>query len=386
MAEGALSGIKVLDFGQYIPGPYAAMLLAEQGADVIKIERPQGDPARKEKGFIVWNRSKQAITLDLKQDAGRKVAHDLIRSADVVIENFRPGTADRLGIGYDAVHELNPRTVYCSISGFGPKGPYSNLPGWEPLVDSLASVYANQGYGAHPLYIVLPIANQYATFQAAYGITTALCVREMTGRGQKVDISLHRAIMYSQRLLLVDFVGSFRMPWGPTGLLPLYRAYQGSDGKWFFLGLGNFKFFTQFCLTMDRSEWLTDPLFEGAPFLILPPRNAQVMAMLKKVFVAKTRDEWLTLLRADGIPCAPIRSAMEFMDDPQVAANDMVQVVEEPGLGAVREMGIPVKLFRTPGKIQGPSPRRGQHTGAILKKLGYSTAEIRRLKNLHAVQ
>lgn len=386
MAEGALSGIKVLDFGQYIPGPYAAMLLAEQGADVIKIERPQGDPARKEKGFIVWNRSKQAITLDLKQDAGRKVAHDLIRSADVVIENFRPGTADRLGIGYEAARTINPRAVYCSISGFGPTGPYSNLPGWEPIVDSLASVYANQGYGTHPLYVVLPLASQYAAFQAAFGITTALCVREMTGRGQKVDVSLHRAIMCAQRLFVIDFEGSFRMPWGPTGLLPLYRAYQGSDGKWFFLGLGNFKFFTQFCMTMDRSEWLTDPLFEGAPFLILPPRNAQVMAMLKKIFLAKTRDEWLTLLRADGIPCAPIRPTTEFMDDPQVAANDMVQIVEQPGLGPVREMGIPVKLFGTPGKIQGPSPRRGQHTGAILKELGYSPAEIRRLKKIRAVQ
>ncbi|MBN1614291.1 MAG: CoA transferase [Deltaproteobacteria bacterium] len=386
MAEGALSGIKVLDFGQYISGPYTAMLLAEQGADVIKIERPQGDPYRKEKGFIVWNRSKKAITLDLKKAEGRKIALDLAKQADVVIENYRPGIAEKLGIGYDTVQKVNPRIVYCSISGFGQKGPYRDIPGWEPLVDALASVYTNQGYGAHPLYIVLPLATHYAAFQAAFGITTALCVREMTGRGQKMDISLFRSIMGAQRLFLVDFPGSMRIPWGPSGLLPLYRAYQGSDGKWFFLGLGNFKFFTQFSMTMGRSEWLTDPLFEGAPFLILPPRNAQVMAMLKKIFAGKNRDEWLTLLRGDGVPCAPIRTIREFMDDPQVAANDMIVTMEEPGLGKVREMGIPVKLRGTPGEIKGPSPKRGRHTREILNGLGYSAEEIRRLQQTNVAR
>ena len=386
MSDGALSGVRVLDFGQYIPGPYTAMLLAEQGADVIKIERPQGDPYRREKGFIVWNRSKKAITLDLKKAEGQKIALDLVKQADVVIENFRPGVAEKLGIGYDAVHDVNPRVVYCSISGFGPKGPYRDIPGWEPLVDSLAAVYTFQGYGTHPLYVVLPLATHYAAFQAAFGIATALCVREMTGRGQRVDISLFRSIMGAQRLSLVDFPGNFKIPWGPTGLLPLYRAYQGSDGKWFFLGLGNFKFFTQFSLTMDRSEWLTDPLFEGAPFLILPPRNAQVMAMLKKIFVEKTRDEWLALLRQDGVPCAPVRSVTEFMDDPQVAANAMIAVIDEPGLGKVKEMGIPIRLQGTPGRIKGPSPKQGQHTREILKSLGYSTEEIRRLQRTNVAR
>jgi crotonobetainyl-CoA:carnitine CoA-transferase CaiB-like acyl-CoA transferase len=386
MADGALSGIKILDFGQYIPGPYAAMLLAEQGAEVIKVERPQGDPYRREKGFIVWNRSKQGIVLDLKQPGGQRVALDLAGQADVVIENFAPGVAEKLGIGSEALCAANPRLVYCSINGFGAKGPYSDIPGWEPLVDSLASVYTYQGYGGYPLYIVLPLATHYAAFQAAFAVTTALCARELTGRGQKVEISLLRAILCAQRLFLVEFAGMLKMPWGPTGPLPLYRPYQGADGKWFFLALGNPKFFTQFCVTMGRPEWLTDPLFEAAPFLILPPRNAQVMAMLKKIFLTRPRDEWVEMLRADGVPCAPIRSTREFMDDPQVAANDMVELVDQPGRGQVREMGIPVKLAATPGKVKGAAPRRGQHTREVLQGLGYSAAKIQGLRRAGAVR
>jgi len=380
MTDGALSGIKVLDFGQYIPGPYTAMLLAEQGADVIKVERPQGDPYRSKKGFIVWNRSKRTITVDLKKAEGRKIAQDLAARSDVLIENFRTGVADSLGIGYGTISGLNPRLVYCSISGFGPKGPYSQLPGYEQIVDSLAGVYNQQGYGSHPLYIVLPLATHYAAFQAAFSITTALCVREKTGKGQKVDVSMLRAIMCAQRIHVVDFQGVLRMPWGPTGPLPLYRAYQGSDGKWFFLALGNFKFFTQFCVTIGHSEWLTDPLFEGAPFLIMPPRNAQVMAMLKDFFSARTRDEWVELLRADGVPTAPICSTEEFMENPQVIANDMVQLIDQPGRGKIRQMGIPVHLDRSRGRIKGPAPAPGQHTREILTNLGYAAGDIARMK------
>ena len=380
MAEGALSGIKVLDFGQYIPGPYTAMLLAEQGAEVIKVERPGGDPYRQQRGFIVWNRSKQGIVLDLKKSEGQQVALELAKQADVVIENFRPGVAEKLGVGYETLRAVNPRLVYCSINGFGDRGPYRDIPGWEQLVDSLAAVYTFQGYGGYPLYIVMPLATHYAAFQAAFAIAAALCVREMTGKGQKVEISLLRAILCAQRLFLVQFTGMLKMPWGPTGPLPVYRAYQGSDGKWFFLALGNPKFFTQFCITMGHPEWLTDPLFEGAPWLILPPRNAQVMAMLRKIFLARPRDEWVEKLRAEGIPCAPVRSTREFMDDPQVAAVGMVQLVEQPGLGQVREMGIPVMLAATPGEIKGPAPRRGQHTRVVLEGLGYSAATIQELQ------
>ena len=383
---GALSGIKILDFGQYIAGPFAAQLLAEQGADVIKVERPGGDPYRSVDGFMVWNRSKKAITLDLKKPEGLKIALDLARQSDVIIENFKPGMMDKLGVGYEAVKAVNPRIVYCSISGFGPRGSYSNIAGYDQLVSALGSVYTEQGFATHPLYLVLPLASLYSAAAAALDITAGLCVREQTGKGQKIDISMFRVILGTFRQFLVDFEGMFRAPWGPTGPMPLYRPYQCKDGKWLFTGLGNPKFFTLFALALGHDEWLTDPLFEGAPFLIFPPRNAQVMAMIKDIYLTKTRDEWIKMLRDNEIPVAPVQSVAEFMEEPQVIANDLVKTLKQPGVGMVKEMGIPIELMLTPGKIKGPAPLPGQHTKEILRTLGYRAAQIKELKKAGVVR
>jgi len=377
----ALSGFKVLDFGRYIAGPYAAMLLADQGAEVTKVEAPGGDPLRKELGFIVWNRSKRDITLNLKKPEGQRIVRELAKQSDVVIENFRPGVAERLGIGYETLSELNPRMVYCSISGFGPSGPYRDLPGWEPIVSSLSTIYTEQGYVTHPVYIVLPLASTYAAFMAAFSVTTALYARELTGKGQKTDVSLFGALLAAQSIWVLDFKGKERMPWGPQGVLPLYRLYQGSDGKWFFLGLGTFTFFTKFAVLMGHEEWLADPLFDGAPFLIMPPRNARVIAMLKETFSTKTRDEWVELFTSADLPCAPVRAIDEFFEDPQILANEMVAEVEQPGLGRVRQMGVPVKFSLTPGRVKGPCPAMGQHNQEVLAGLGYSAGEVAKFKN-----
>ncbi|MGD0354109.1 MAG: CoA transferase [Dehalococcoidia bacterium] len=383
---GALSGIKILDFGQYIAGPFAAQLLAEQGADVIKVERPGGDPYRHVDGFMVWNRSKKAITLDLKKPGGLKIALDLARQSDVIIENFKPGMMDKLGAGYETVKAVNPRIVYCSISGFGPRGSYSNIAGYDQLVSALGSVYTEQGFATHPLYLVLPLASLYSAAAAALDITAGLCVREQTGKGQKIDISMFRVILGTFRQFLVDFEGMFRAPWGPTGPMPLYRPYQCKDGKWLFTGLGNPKFFTLFALALGHDEWLTDPLFEGAPFLIFPPRNAQVMAMIKDIYLTKTRDEWIKMLRDNEIPVAPVQAVAEFMEEPQVIANDLVKTLKQPGVGMVKEMGIPIELMLTPGKIKGPAPLPGQHTKEILRTLGYRAAQIKELKKAGVVR
>ena len=383
---GALSGIKILDFGQYIAGPFAAQLLAEQGADVIKVERPGGDPYRHVDGFMVWNRSKKAITLDLKKPEGLKIALDLAKQSDVIIENFKPGMTDKLGVGYAAVKAVNPRIVFCSISGFGPRGSYSNIAGYDQLVSALGSVYTEQGFATHPLYLVLPLASLYSAAAAALDITAGLCVREQTGKGQKIDISMFRVILGTFRQFLVDFEGMFRAPWGPTGPMPLYRPYQCKDGKWLFTGLGNPKFFTLFALALGHDEWLTDPLFEGAPFLIFPPRNAQVMAMIKDIYLTKTRDEWIKMLRDNEIPVAPVQAVAEFMEEPQVIANDLVKTLKQPGVGMVKEMGIPIELMLTPGKIKGPAPLPGQHTKEILRTLGYRAAQIKELKKAGVVR
>lgn len=386
--DQVLTGFRVIDFSQYIAGPYAAMLLAEQGAEVIKVERPGGDPFRKAPGFMVVNRSKKSIALDLKKEEGASAARDLIRQADVIIESFRPGVADRLGIGYESVRSANPRAVYCSISGFGQTGPYRDMPGWDPIVAAYAGVYAEQGGGEQnpPVYLVLPLASYYAAFMAAFGITTALFARELTGKGQRVDISLYQAILAAQSIYILDFENKFRIPatelTNQQGIMPVYKLYRAKDGKWFFLALGNPTFFTKFALAMGHDEWLIDPLFEGAPFLILPPRNKQLIEMFEKIFAEKTRDEWLEFLQSEDIPCAPAQSVEEFLSDPQIIANRMVVEVEEPGIGRVREMGVPVTLAESPGCIKGPSPKTGEHTAEILRDLlGYSQSHIGQLKD-----
>jgi len=379
--EQALSGVRVLDFGHYIAGPYAAMLLAEQGAEVIKVERPGGDPFRKELGFIVWNRSKRGITLDLKQAEGQRIAQELARRADILIENYHPGIADKLGIGYDTLRQLNPQLVYCSISGFGHSGPYRDLPGWDPIVASVASVYVSQAEPKPPLYLVLPLPSYYAAFMSVFSMATALLARGLMGKGQHIDMSLFNSILGAQSGRIVDFEGVKRLPFGdPQGGMPLYRLYQGRDGKWFFLALGNLTFFAKFAVAMGHEEWLTEPRFQGAPFLILPPTSTQLIAMFKEIFSTRTRDEWLEFLRAADLPCAPALSVAEFMNDPQVLANGMVEVVEQPPLGKVREMGIAVRFPLTPGRIKGPAPALGQHTEEVLADLGYSAREMARLK------
>lgn len=380
-----LQGIRILDFSQYIAGPFAAMLLSEQGAEVIKVERPDGDPMRCHQGFIVWNRSKKNIKLDLKKSTGQQIAHKLAEQSDVVIQSFRPGVAERLGISYDTISKLNPRIIYCSISGFGPEGPYRDLPGWDPIVASVAAMYTTQaGEEAPPLYLVAPFPSYYTAFMTCFSITTALFVRQVTGKGQKVDMSLLAGILSAASSGIVDFEDKISRVSGirdQQGGSPLYRLYQGSDGKWFFLGLGNLSFFAKFAVAMGHDEWLVDERFEGAPFLILPPASTELITTLQDIFSTKTRDEWLEFLRAADIPCAASGTVEEYLNDPQVIANGMVIEVEQPSIGLVRQMGIPVRLYDNLGKIKGPSPELGEHTTEILSNLGYTTQEIIELRN-----
>ena len=386
MSPEALSGIKVLDFGQYIAGPLAAMMLAEQGAEVIKIERPQGDPLRKEDGFMVWNRSKKNIVLDLKKPEGLKIALDLAKEADIIIENFKPGVMDKLGLGYETVKAVNPRLIYCSITGFGDKGPYSQIPGYEQLVETLAAIYTDQGYATRPTYIVLPLASTAAGLDAAYSIIAALCARETTGRGQKIDVTLFNSALSLSRGTALDFNGMYRMNWLPSGYSPVYRIFKCADGKHLFLGVGNFKFVTMFVIAIGREDLLAGDMLEGAPFMILPPKSGQLMAQMKKIFLTRTRDEWLELLLSQGIPTAPVQMIDEYMKYEQLKANDMIKTIKQPGKGMVTQMGIPVKPSLTPGSIKGPAAAAGRHTAIILRKLGYRADDVRRLKRERVVK
>lgn len=386
MPAEALSGIKVLDFGQYIAGPLAGMMLAEQGAEVIKIERPQGDPFRSEDGFLVYNRSKKNIVLDLKKPEGQKIALGLAAETDILIENFKPGVMDKLGLGYDKVKAANPRVVYCSISGFGDAGPYSQIPGYEQLVETLATMYTEQGYATRPAYLVLPFASMAAGLDAAYSIVAALCARETTGRGQRIDITLFKSTLSLCRGYNLDFNGMYRMNWVPTGSSPVYRIFKCADGKHLFLAVGNFKFVTMFLVAIGREDLLASDLIEGTPFLSLPPKSGQLMAQMKRTFLTKTRDEWIDLLLSNGVPCAPVQTTDKYMKYEQVRANDMIKTIKQPGKGMVRQMGIPVKHSLTPGSIKGPAAPAGRDTAAILRRLGYRADDVKRLKRERVVK
>jgi len=379
--SGILSGVKVLEFGQYIAGPYTAMLLAEQGAGVVKIERPGGDPYRSEAGFVVCNRSKKGIVLDLKTPEGQKVARQMAEGSDVLIENYKPGTADRLGIGYQAVHEINPRIIYCSISGFGQKGPYRDISGWDSLVLSMSTYYTEQNRVGDPVYQNLLLASHYASFLASFYIAAALLAREISGQGEMIDLSLLRSAVAIQPNVLGNSPSKIRFPFNVRGLMPMVRAYQGGDGQWFVLSAASVGFFTSLCSVLDHDEWHLDPLFDGAPLLILPPKSAQVINLLQSIFCTKSRDEWIKILQEANIPCSPIQSVDQFMRHAHVAANNLLVEMEEEKLGRIKEMNIPIELSATPGKIVGASPRLGQHTQEILSDLGYTESDINRFKS-----
>lgn len=383
--SGVLAGIKVLEFGQYIAGPYAATLLAEQGAKVVKVEQPGGDPYRPEGGFSVCNRSKESIVLDLKTPEGRQVAQRLAKEADVVIENYRPGVAEKLGIGYDTLKELNPRLIYCSISGFGRSGKYKEVPGWEPLVLSMSTVYTGQGRVGDPIYQNLQVASHYAGVLAAYYIVMAVYAREISGKGERIDLSLLKSVVAMQPNILGNSPLKFFLPFTVRGIMPLIRIYQGSDGLWFVMNASSVPFFTSMCIALGREEWLVDPMFEGAPYYIMPPRNAQVAALLQELFYTKTRDEWVSILQKALVPAAPVLSIEQFMQHPHMTAGDFLVDMDDTRFGKVRQSNIPLHLSSSPGKIKGPAPGLGQHTDDVLYDIGYTAAEIKSLKRSEAI-
>lgn len=375
----ALEDIKVLDLSSYIAGPLTAQLLAEQGAEVIKVERPEGDPARKVPGFAVWNRSKKAIVLNLKTDLGRQAARELALGSDVVIENFKPGGAQRFGLDYETLSAENSRLVYCSIPAFGSEGPLKDKIGWEPIVQAYAVVHQDQGGPrgqGEPVWDVLPLASYYAAAEATYATNIALFVRELTGRGQKVEVSLWAAMLQAQCGNLVHFEGAFRAHGVvQQGLNPVYRLYQCSDGEWIFIACGNDRFWHNLALTLEHAEWISDPRFQSR-FVFTPEAARELQAMLEAIFITRPSDEWIAQLMAAYVPCTVARTTEDFMNDPQVAANEMIVEVDDPVLFRTRQMGIPVKMQATPGSIKGPAPLLGQHSLEVLGASGYTAAEV----------
>ena len=386
---GPLNGIRVLDFTSFIAGSYGAMLLGDMGADVLKIESPGGDNARhwgpfiegESRMFQAWNRNKRGISVNLKTEQGREVVYDLARTADVAMENFRPGVAARLGIDYDALSRHNPGLVYASSSAFGGSGPYAQRPGYDPVLQSMAgAAHLQQLMNGVAAICPVAVSDYMAAVLTVCSINAALLHRERTGEGQRIETSLLQAIMSAQAQSYLQPLDAEIT--GPPGIFP-YRMFAAADGP-IFIAAGTDKFWRLFCEAIGRDDLACDPRYETNPQRV---SNAAALSdEIDPIVARRPARELEAELVAVGVPCAAVRSAEEFFDDPQVEAMAMSQVVRHPQLGNLRMAGVPWRFSQTPGTIRRPAPRLGEHTGEVLAELGYGTEQIAGLEASGAVR
>ena len=373
-APPPLDGIRVVDLTSYIAGSYAAMMVADLGAAVVKVESLEGDSFRELPGFFGWNRGKRSIALNLKTPEGRLIVERLAREGDVVMENWRPGVADRLGVGHAQLSALNPRLIYCSVTAFGSTGPYVDRPGFDPILQALGGLMTLQGFGGPPRYLRTAPTDYFTAALATQAVLAALLVRERTGRGQRIETSLLRGVMALQSGIAIDYPGK------PTLVRenPTYRLYQAGDGEWFFLACGNQSFWVKLCTALGMEEFAGDPRF--ASWLLRLENNQALLPILEKRFNEKPRAEWLEILAAHDIPAGPVKSVLEFMDDPAVQHHDMVREYDHPEVGRLRVMGQPLVFADTPARDPGPPPTLGQHTDEVLAEIGYDPPAIAELR------
>jgi crotonobetainyl-CoA:carnitine CoA-transferase CaiB-like acyl-CoA transferase len=361
----ALEGVRIIELAQGIAGPYTGMLLAEQGAEVIKVEPPQGDRARGTPGFHVWNRSKRSVIADLTTSDGKAMVQQLLATADVVILDTQPGEEHPLGLSYETLSQAYPSLIYCHIPAFGGKGPHAQRYPDDTLVAAVSGLLGSQwSHRDGGVHLVIPIASYGAAFVACSSITAALYERTRSGKGQKIEVSWLAGAFAMQTgtiLFHPDLIRLFSSRMNPLGPIPCYRLYKASD-DWLFIACGNPTFWNKFCLAVEKLEWVADPRYEKAPWGILPEDREELANTIAAIMATKPRTEWLRILRENDVPCAPVTSRQEFIDWRQTIHNGMRVEVQDPELGKTVQMGVPVRLSDTPGEIKGPAPRLGQHT------------------------
>jgi crotonobetainyl-CoA:carnitine CoA-transferase CaiB-like acyl-CoA transferase len=375
-AIAPLDDIRVLDFTGAMAGPACSMLLADFGADVIKVEPPGGDGARtwgtsrfgehdEFSGlFLALNRNKASVTIDLKSERGQEAVRGLIRDADVVIEGFKPGVADRLGIGYGDVAELNPRAVYCSISGFGQTGPLRERPGYDQLLQAYVGHLSVTGEPGRPSVRIGPSAIDLLTgAHAAYGIMLALRERDRSGLGQHVETSLYDSSLHLITHFIADHTGSGRVPGkegGGFAFLAPYGMFQARDRE-FYMGVGSDRMFEKLCDAIERPDLPADARFATNAGRVA--NRETLHAELAPVLASRDAQAWVDLCLELDIPTSLVNDVSEVVRQQQAAAREMIV---DTGVDGVRSAGIPVKLGRTPGSIRRPPPRPGEDNATVL--------------------
>lgn len=394
---GALDGIKVLDLSRVLAGPYGTQILADHGAEVWKVEIPgKGDDTRafgppfqngESAYFLSVNRNKRSITVNMKHPDGIALVRDLAAKADVLIENFRPGTLDKLGLDYDSARSLNPRIIYCSVSGFGQTGPWALKPGYDLAIQGMGGLMSLTGEtDGPPTKVGTSIADIVSGIYAAQGILLALVARNRTGQGQRIDVSMLDGqvslLTYQAGIYFAEGKSPMRKGNQHPTICP-YETFRTADG-YLNLAVGNDKLWLTFCDLIERPDLKADDRFATNPKRVAA-RNT-LFPILSEVFAAKPTAHWVDALEKAGIPAGPIYTVEQVLNHPQVLSRDMVVPMDHPKAGPIKLTGIPIKLSETPGEAKTPPPTVGQHTEEILRDvLGYSEEKIARLKTDGAV-
>lgn len=388
-----LTGIRVLDLSRVLAGPYCTMMLADFGADIIKIEPPVGDDSRafgpfigKESAyFMSLNRNKRSVVLNLKEQEHCDVFKEMVKKADVVVENYRPGTMEKFGLGYEELKTINPKIIYAACSGFGQTGPYRTKPAYDIIVQAMGGIMSITGpEGGPPTRVGASIGDITAGMFTAYGIMLALFHRERTGKGQKIDVGMLDCQIAILENAISRYTTSGNVP-APLGnrhpSITPFSSYPAKDGH-IIVGAGNNRLWERLCNLIGRSELAADPRFDTNG-----NRNTNIeelTGILNEIFKTKTIDEWLSILEEAGIPCAPINTIDRTVNDPHIKARDMIVEVRHPVAGQMKIPGIPVKMSETPGSIHSPAPTLGQHAQEIMQEiLGWDEKKCESFFNAH---
>ncbi len=385
--RGPLEGLKVVELAHVMAGPVCGLMLADMGADVVKVEKPQGDDTRRSvpptiegesAAYMMMNRNKRGVVLDLKDDKARAVLERMLQSADVVIENYRKDTMEKLGLGYEHLKARNPGLVYAAISGFGRTGPYADRGGFDLIAQGMSGLMSitGEGHGRPPVKVGAPVSDITAGILLAMGVLAALQRRHVTGEGQMVDTSLFEAAITHTYWQSAIAFATGQSP-GPMGSAhPLNAPYQALETKDGYINVGaaNQANWERLCTLIGHEELTRDPRFVT---------NVERMAhldelesVLNGIFRERTTDEWLEVLASGGFPAGPVLSIREMHQDPQTLAREMVTATEHPTAGRVDTLGLPVKFGTTPGGVGRPAPLLGQHNEEVFKEYGLSDAEI----------
>ena len=390
-STGPLAGTTVLDLSRVLSGPFCTMQLADMGARVIKIEQPgRGDdtrawgppfPGGESAYYLSINRNKESLTLDLKHPAARGILDALLQRADILVENFRPGTVDRLGVSYEHIKDRFPRLVYCSISGFGQTGPRRDAPGYDSVVQAEGGLMSVTGHADRPaVRLGVAIGDMAAGLYAAYAIALALIARQRTGRGQFIDVGMLDSVVslltYQAGLFFAAGTTPTRMGNRHPTIAP-YDTFPTADGD-FVLAVGNDEQWRRLCGLLQLEPLARDERFATNEQRVL--NYDTLRPVLIEKFRGFTRENCIAALLEAGVPCGSVRDIPEVLADPQLAARDMIVPLEHVTAGTIRLLGVPPKLSETPGRVSTPPPRLGEHTESILRELGFGPDRVRTLR------